>query len=129
MIVVDTSVVIDALAGSKSDDDLHFRLARAGRLHAPHLLDYEVLSTLRGMTRGGVVEPDRAQQILSDLQRTPVLRHALGPMSMDVWEWRHNMTAYDAAYVALARRLGVPLWTRDVKLARACDGVVEVVVP
>jgi predicted nucleic acid-binding protein len=36
-----------------------------------------------------------------------------------MWSLRHNITAYDAAYVALAESLDVPLLTRDRRLAKS----------
>ncbi|MGH7868477.1 MAG: type II toxin-antitoxin system VapC family toxin, partial [Candidatus Dormibacteraceae bacterium] len=47
------------------------------------------------------------------------VRHPLMPLLDRVWELRENLTAYDAAYVALAERLGVSLLTADTGIARA----------
>jgi predicted nucleic acid-binding protein len=58
----------------------------------------------------------------------PKSRGELGTLTARVWELRHDLTASDAAYVALAERLALPLMTSDARLARApglrCDVIV-----
>ena len=46
-------------------------------------------------------------------------RHPVAPLTQRIWALRQNLTAYDAAYVALAEALGVPLLTRDLRLSRS----------
>lgn len=99
------------------------------RLHAPHLLDVEVASALRALTLGRHLTPGRAQDALSDFDDLLVERwpttDALRRRSLEL---RHNVSAYDATYVALAEALGCPLLTRDRRLQRAVKDVVPVVV-
>lgn len=97
----------------------------ARRLHVPHLLDLEVVSALRGLVRAGRVDPDRAVVALSRLVRAPIRRHAHRSLLAAVWGFRDNATPYDAVYLALAERLGMPLVTTDARLT----GVPNVRVP
>lgn len=126
MIVVDCSSVIDALVavdGSEASD----RLA-TDRLAAPHLLDYEVVAALRGLVLGRRIEPWRAEQALASYERLLLTRWMFaGDLRRRSLSLRNNFSAYDAAYVALAEALDCPLLTRDLRLARAADGLVEVI--
>ncbi|MDP9444447.1 MAG: PIN domain-containing protein [Actinomycetota bacterium] len=126
MIVVDSSAAVDALIGAPRTSELRARLS-ADRLHAPALLDYEVVSVLRGLTLGGGLGVARAQEALSDFDDLPIRRWpALGSLRRRAFQLRDNLSAYDAAYVALAEALGCPLVTRDVRLGRATGTNVRV---
>ena len=117
MIVLDASAMVEALVGAEPSAEL--LTALEGEIHAPHLLDGEVLSVLRGLERGGVLEPARAQQALDDYWSFTVIRHDLEPLVGRIWQLRHQDTSYDAPYVALAEALDAPLVTCDRKLATA----------
>lgn len=117
MIVLDASAMVEALVGSSPDDDLLGALT--GDVHAPHLLDVEVTSVLRGLELGGVLSPGRTQQALDDYWAFTIQRHELEPLGARVWQLRHQFTSYDAAYLALAEALDAPLVTCDRKLATA----------
>jgi len=119
VIVVDASVLAAALI----DDGEHGEVVR-GRLRGevvcgPELLDLEVLSVLRGRTAAGHLLRSRARQALDDLGQLPIRRCSHIPFLGRCWELRDNLTVYDAAYVALAELLDVPLVTADVRLSRA----------
>jgi len=88
-------------------------------LHAPHLLDVEVAQVLRRYTRTGELDADRGLQALEDLVDFPLTRYPHDLFLLRIWELRHNVTAYDAAYIALVEALGAPLMTRDAALASA----------
>lgn len=88
-------------------------------LHAPHLIDLEVLQVLRRYVLHGDLAPGRAQEALDDLAALPLERYSHQPFGARVWELRHNLTAYDGAYVALAEALDAPLVTADGPLARS----------
>ncbi|MGH7881098.1 MAG: type II toxin-antitoxin system VapC family toxin [Candidatus Binataceae bacterium] len=88
-------------------------------LHAPHLLDIEVAQVLRRFAKIGAIERRRGVEALADLADLSLHRHPHGFLLPRVWELRHNLTAYDAVYVALAEELDAPLLTRDRRLARA----------
>jgi predicted nucleic acid-binding protein len=91
----------------------------APSLRAPELLVLEVAGALRNRVRRSEVALADAKQALTRLQRLPIIRHPLLPLLDRVWELRDNLTPYDAAYVALAERLKVPLLTADAGIARA----------
>ncbi len=118
MIVVDASAVVAALAGPP-DPDLVLRLAEADVWHAPHLLDTEILHVLRRLVITGGLTAHRAAGVRERFAGLTVDRHPHGPLSERVWELRHNLSAYDATYVALAEILDLPLVTCDGRLARA----------
>ncbi len=119
MLVVDTSGVLAALVARQPASGLVERLARDGDLHAPHLIDTEVLHALRRLTIAGEISEDRAADVRSDFAELAVVRYPHQPLSDRVWELRHNLTAYDATFVALAETLAVPLVTCDARLATA----------
>ncbi len=117
MIVVDTSAILTALAGQPPTTSLVDRLRTDGDLHAPHLLDVEVLSALRGLVIGGKLSADRAGDVRVDFADLSVTLYPHHPLADRIWDLRHTMTAYDAAFVALAEALDVPLITCDARLA------------
>lgn len=119
MIVVDTSAFIGALAGLPADPQLVGRLRDDGDLHAPHLVDVEVCHALRRLVATGRLSDDRANDARSDFADLVVARYPHGPLMDRMWDLRHNLTAYDAAFVALSESLGVPLITCDARLATA----------
>jgi predicted nucleic acid-binding protein len=84
-------------------------------LHAPHLIDIEVAQVVRRYAAIGQIEPARGRSALGDLFDFPLHRHPHDALLPRVWELRHNLTAYDAAYVAL----DATLLTRDRRLAAA----------
>jgi predicted nucleic acid-binding protein len=94
-------------------------------LHAPHLLDVEVLSALRRLVASGQATTERADDATADLLDLPIERYAHDMLIPRVWQLRETFAAYDATYVALAEALAdepVPLLTADARLARAVAG-------
>ena len=87
-------------------------------LHVPHLFDVEVLHALRRLTLSGLVSESRCHRALKALSDLRVTRYPHAPLVHRIWELRDNLTAYDAAYVALAEALDAPLVTTDGRLAR-----------
>lgn len=119
MIVVDAAAVVDAITGVQGCAELRNRLA-AEELHAPALLDFEFVSALRGLTLGGHLSPARASDALTDFHALTIYRWEAGDaLRRRAYSLRGNLTAYDAAYVALAEALGCELVTRDARLARS----------
>ncbi|MGH2692002.1 MAG: type II toxin-antitoxin system VapC family toxin [Actinomycetota bacterium] len=119
MIVVDASVVVNAVADDERDGDLaRDRIARESDLHSPHILDLEVLSALRKQTAARVLDEDRAAMAIEDLRSLGVVRHPHGVLLSRIWELRGNATPYDAAYLALAETLGCAFLTSDVALSK-----------
>ncbi|WP_288968368.1 type II toxin-antitoxin system VapC family toxin [uncultured Microbacterium sp.] len=128
MIVVDASVVVDALCNVGSSSSLHRRLADEVLL-APDLLPVEVASALRGLNRGGELTDDALEAAAVDLSRLQVELYPTLPLIPRILALRQNVTAYDAAYVALASVFGCPLITHDRRLALAASGHCVVEVP
>lgn len=115
MIVVDASALVQALL---EDGPARARLG-GDELHAPFLIDSEVLSALRGHVLGGRLGSADAEVTIADLGRVDLSRHSAVPLAGRIWDLRSNLTAYDACYVALAERLGGDLVTADARIARA----------
>lgn len=123
MIVVDASVVLELLLRTAMAPGVEARLLDSGEsLHAPQLLDLEVAQVLRRYWRAGALDAERGRQALADLLDLPVTRYPHGIFLDRIWALRHNLTAYDAAYLALAEALGALFITRDARLA-AIPGV------
>jgi predicted nucleic acid-binding protein len=119
MIVVDCAAVVDALTTVAGTEALRARMA-GEELHAPQLIDYEVISVLRGLARGGHLTESRALDALTDFHDLPVQRWpASDGLRRRAFQLRHNLSAYDAAYVALAEAMDCPLLTRDARISRA----------
>ena len=120
MIVIDASAMLEVLLVTPTAGRILDRLfSPAESLHAPQLIDLEVAQVLRRYCLAGDVEPERARQALADLADLAVTRYPHLPFLPRIWELRHNVTAYDAAYVALAEALEAPLVTGDIRLAGA----------
>jgi predicted nucleic acid-binding protein len=118
MIVVDASVVVEVLLGTAAARPAADRLfARGESLHAPELVDLEVAQVIRRYAAIGELKPARAREAIRDLGDLPITRSAHVDLLPRIWELRHNLTAYDAAYLALAEALRAPLLTRDGGLA------------
>ncbi len=127
MIVLDASAAIELLLDSPLGRRVGARLEAAqASLHAPHLLDVEVLHVARRLQAAGAIRPQRAAQLLEDLTALPLERYPHLPLLPRAWSLRASLTAYDAAYVALDEALEATLLTCDAKLARAHGHAAEV---
>lgn len=115
MIVVDASAMVQALVGRGASPTLLDLLT--GDLAAPHLLDVEVLSALRGLLLGGHVDAIQADDARRTYFEFAIERHEESALAERVWTLRNQFTAYDASYLALAEGLDVPLVTCDAKMA------------
>ena len=119
MIVIDASALLEVLLRTKKVPDIESRIfAAAETLHAPHVIDVEVAQVLRCYWLARDIEEDRARAALADLADFPVRRYPHTFALSRLWVLRANLTAYDAAYVALAESLDASLVTCDAKLAR-----------
>lgn len=117
MIVLDASVVVELLINGELADSIRHELARSdGSLLVPHLLDVEVMSAVRRLAASQRIDAHRIGQLLSALADLPAERYAHTPLLERTWELRHNFTAYDAAYIALAEATNSVLCTCDEKL-------------
>lgn len=96
------------------------RLYRDGDpFSAPHLMDLEVLRALRSLTLKKEIDATRAEEAIADLLAIPVLRYPHYQLAGRVWELRHNLSVYDASYVALAETLDAVVVTCDAPLGNA----------
>ncbi|MEM9558564.1 MAG: type II toxin-antitoxin system VapC family toxin [Acidobacteriota bacterium] len=120
MIVVDASAMIEVLLITSAGLRLEKRVFADGMsLHAPQLLDLEIAQVLRRFTAAGCLTGERARQALDDLTVLGIQRWPHEPLLPRVWQLRGNLSAYDAAYVALAEALDAPLLTGDRRVAAA----------
>ena len=118
MIVPDASVVLELLLRTEAAARIEDRLLDPREsLHAPHLLDLEVAQVLRRYVARGDMRPERGRLALELFARFPFTRYSHEPLLGRIWLLRQNLTAYDAAYVALSEGLGATLLTRDARLA------------
>jgi predicted nucleic acid-binding protein len=120
VIVIDASALLEVLLGLPASEAVQTRLFRTGEtLHAPHLIDIEIAQALRRHAAGGDIAQQRGREALIDLADFSMRRYSHDFLLMRVWDLRNNLSAYDAAYVALAEALDAPLLTRDGRLAAA----------
>jgi predicted nucleic acid-binding protein len=120
LIVIDASGVILLISGGAPAERVSDRIRRSGEtLHAPQLLSLEVLNAIRRAAAAGRVPPDTARAMVEDFRDLRCATYPHEPLLPRVWELRENLTAYDAAYVALAEALEAPLVTLDRAIADA----------
>lgn len=115
MIVVDASA---AVLGLLNRGDARHRLA-TDDVAVPHLVDSEILHALRSQVFRGGLDADDALWALNRWVRLGIRRFAVQGLLFRMWELRHNVSAYDATYVALAEAVDCALLTADVRLAAA----------
>lgn len=120
MIVVDASALVEALMRFPAAEAVDAWLfAPHESLHAPHLIDIEVVQVIRRYAARRDADFTRIEQALDDLDKLSIQRYPHRQLLPRVWELRDNLTAYDAAYIALAEFLDVPLLTHDPRMANA----------
>jgi predicted nucleic acid-binding protein len=120
VIVLDASVLVELLLGTSIGCAIATRIEDpALGLHVPHLADVEVAQALRRYAQNGEIDTTTAAIALEDLRSLDLQRHAHEPLLDRIWELRQNLSAYDAAYVALAEALDTVVLTCDGRRARA----------
>lgn len=117
--VIDASVLLTALANDNIQGRETRSLIRNQNLVAPELLDLEILAVLRRLVSSGQLNEPRANLAMKSLAALPLERFSHVSLLPRCWELRHNLTIYDASYVALAERLGATLFTSDARLSRS----------
>jgi predicted nucleic acid-binding protein len=120
LIVIDASVLANAIADDGADGHLARQALRAARdLAAPDLVDVETTSVLRKRWLGGILSDRRFAVAVEDLEDLALDRYPTLPLVRRAYELRANVTAYDATYIALAELLGCELLTGARRLAVA----------
>ena len=119
MTTVDSSVIVEALVsatevGARARDSLN----GASQLFAPHLLDVEVTSAVRRLVRAGRVESGLAATAVVQLGQLDIERLPHQPFLSRIWQLRDRLSAYDAAFVAVAEATATALLTTDAAIAR-----------
>lgn len=94
-------------------DELSARLAGITIMHAPHIIDLEAMNALRRGEMTGTLTGTMIASFRARLARLRLVRYAHHSLERRIWNMRHNLSPYDAAYVALAETLGLPLITCD----------------
>jgi predicted nucleic acid-binding protein len=118
VIVLDASAVVELLLGTTRAALIDARIRRGVSLHAPAVLDLEVTHAIRRLCAIHQTSEDRGARAITDLGALAVRRYPHTPLLERIWQLRANLTAYDAAYIALAEALRAPLVTRDRRLAQ-----------
>lgn len=118
--VVDASALAGALLDSPNYAEVLDLLEdEEVEVAVPHLVDVEVLSVLRSVSRRGEVDSERVLRALALFRALPLRRFDHADLLERAFALRENFSAYDAVYVALAEGLAAPLLTGDARLARA----------
>jgi predicted nucleic acid-binding protein len=127
LIVIDASAAIELLFGRPLGEAADGLVLHAPKFAAPQLLPIEILNVLRKGLLSKTISNEVAQLAIKDLLRLNIEYYDTLPFADDIWNLRDNFTAYDAAYIALAMKLDVPLLTRDARMASHAKTLVHVI--
>ena len=126
MIVIHASAAVDLLLGTERAAGVARVLRSGDEVHAPELIDPEVVAVIRRWTLRGWLAAETGGRAVDELGELAIVRHRHAAMRRRAWELRDRCSAYDACYVALAELLGARLLTTDGQLGRAARGLVDV---
>ena len=127
--VVDSSVLVAALVDSGPNGTWAEGILAGGSRHSPELVQVETTNILRRLERAKEITPAEANGAHEDLMLLEIQLYSFEPFAARVWELRHNLTSYDAWYVAVAEALGLPLATLDMNLSRSRGPRCEFLMP
>jgi predicted nucleic acid-binding protein len=118
-IVIDSSVVVAALVDSGPHGDWAEEVLAGGLLQSPELVRVEATNIFRRLERAKVITTPEANAAQDDLMQLDIELFPFEPFAGRIWELRHNVTSYDAWYVAIAEALKLPLATLDEPLSKS----------
>jgi predicted nucleic acid-binding protein len=119
MQVIDGCALVALLADSGPAGSWVAACVAGAALAAPHLATFEAANIFRRQVLSGLLDETQAALAHQDLRALAVQLWPYAPLSARAWELRHNLTVYDASYVALAEMLGTSLITLDARIAKA----------
>lgn len=128
-VVVDASVLVAALVDSGKEGKWAESAVTEGYPASPELVLAEASNILRRLEQSGEISRLEANIAHGDLLRLDLELFPFAPFADRVWALRHNLTSYDAWYVALAEALDCPLVTLDRKLAQSSGSRCKIIVP
>ncbi len=128
-IVIDASVAISALVDTERHSEWAESLVASNELAGPELFMAEASNILRRFEAAGQISAERSEAAHDSLRRITIRLFPFSPFSQRIWALRHNLTCYDAWYVAVAEALGCPLATMDLRLARSGSFLCDVILP
>ncbi len=115
MKVIDAGVIVELVA-----NDLDPGRLGEEELAVPHLVDSEVTNVLRRLVARTIITEKQGSHALAGFARLGLTRFPADWLRPRMWELRHNLSAYDATYVALAELTGATaLLTTDARLSSA----------
>lgn len=127
MIVADASAILDLGLRNEPKGSWVEKQTLGETIHAPHLVDVEVASGLRRLRRSGQISDQRARRVVELLHDLEIERYPHMQLIERILALAPTLTAYDAAYVALAEALDAPLITTDRALARSSGHRAEII--
>jgi predicted nucleic acid-binding protein len=127
--VIDSSVLVAALVDSGPHGVWAEDVLAKGSLHAPELALVEATNILRRLERAKLITTPEANGAQEDLMQLDMDLFSFEPFADRIWELRHNVTSYDAWYVALAEALKLPLATLDETLSKSNGIACEFLTP
>jgi predicted nucleic acid-binding protein len=105
------------------------KVLEKGSLHAPELARAEAANIFRRLERANLISTPEANAAQDDLMELDIDLFPFEPFADRIWELRHNVTSYDAWYVALAEALKLPLATLDEPLSKSNGVTCEFLMP
>jgi predicted nucleic acid-binding protein len=128
-VVVDSSVLVAALVDTGAHGTWAEDVIATGPLYAPELARAEATNVLRRLERAKRITTPEANAAHEDLMQLEMQIFAFDPFADRIWGLRHNVTSYDAWYIAVAEALKLPLATLDRRLSRTDGPTCEFLTP